>query len=188
MRAVRTTALKSPSRRSLPMSGNRIISALAAAATATMRDLERSRVDARRRRATHQRRAHDTRLRQRLHTCDGDALHGRNPHRVLPLTRSRKRTCGGDQPTQHPGHRGQLERLLRRLQRRRRRVRRPDPVRPDLARLLPIAERWCVVHELAGAWLPGRHLAVRCPRAGPHRLGRRPGTRVGRRRTIVRRV
>src|SRR6476469_6484510 len=36
MRAVRTMALKSPSRRSLPMSGNRIISALAAAAAATM--------------------------------------------------------------------------------------------------------------------------------------------------------
>src|SRR5215217_7361422 len=36
MRAVRTKALKFPSRRSLPMSGNRLISALAAAATATI--------------------------------------------------------------------------------------------------------------------------------------------------------
>ena len=80
-----------------------------------------------------------------------------------------ERTVGRGEPAQPAGHRGQLQRLLRDLQRRRRRERCTVTLRPDLAGLLPIPERWRIVPVLPGSRLPRRHLPVRVPgrRCGP---------------------
>ena len=69
------------------------------------------------------------------------------------LARPPERAVPGHRPSRHRGDDRQLQRLLRRLQRRRGRQRRPDPVRPDLARLLPLRERRRRLLELAGSRL-----------------------------------